>query len=101
MQVRQHAFHEGRAGRERQQLRQEVPQCTRDLDRAVRAVDPDVHVKAKGVVPPDDVAKELVVAAVMRRVDDALVLPAAPRMRPGRRETDAESVGERAQLCAP
>ena len=58
--------------------------------RAIGAVDADVHVQPEGVVAPDDVAEELVVAAVVRRVDDALLLPRAPRMRAGGRESDAE-----------
>ena len=67
---------------------------------AVGTVDADVHVQAERVVPPDDVAQELVVSAVVRRVDDPLLLPAAPRMRAGGREPDAERVGERAELRA-
>ncbi len=57
--------------------------------------------KAEGVVSPHDVAEELVVAAVVRRVDDALLLPRAPRVRAGGREPDAERVDEAAQLDAP
>ena len=62
---------------------------------------PDVHVQAEGVVAPDDVAEQLVVAPVVRRVDDPLVLPAAPRMRAGRAEQDALLARERVQLRAP
>ncbi len=55
-------------------------------------------VDAEAVVAPDDVLKELVVPPVVRRVDDALVLPAAPRVSAGGSEPDAESVGELAEL---
>ena len=54
------------------------------------AVDRDVDVEAERVVPPDDVAQQLVAQAVVRRVDDPLLLPRAPRMRAGRAERDAE-----------
>ena len=49
-----------------------------------------MDVQAEAVVPPHDVAEVLVVAPVVGRVDDALVAPRAPRMRPGRTERDAE-----------
>ena len=61
-----------------------------DRDRPVGAGDPDVHVQPEGVVAPDDVAEDLVVAPVVRRVDDPLVLPAAPRVRPGAAEPDLQ-----------
>ena len=60
----------------------------------------DVDVEPEGVVAPDDVAEDLVVAAVVRRVDDPLVLPAAPRMRAGRAELEPEVVGELGELRA-
>src|SRR5256885_439782 len=50
----------------------------------------------EAVVAPDDVPENLVVAPVVRRVDDALVLPAAPRMRSRGGQRDVEAVG---QLC--
>src|SRR5713226_3797313 len=37
----------------------------------------------------------------MRRVDDALVLPAAPGMSAGRREPDSEAVGQLPELRSP
>ena len=92
---------ERRARREREQLGQEVAQRVADGDRAVAAADPDVHVEAEGVVAPDDVAEELVVAAVVRRVDDPLVLPAAPRVRAGRAEREPELAREGAELRPP
>ena len=60
-----------------------------------------MHVQAEGVVAPDDVAEQLVVAAVVRRVDDPLVLPVGPRVRPGRGKTDPERVRERFELHTP
>ena len=63
--------------------------------------DPDVDVEAEGVVPPDDVAQELVVPAVVRRVDDPLLLPVGPRMRARRAEREPERLDELAQLRAP
>ena len=59
----------------------QLRRARRDLDRAIGSLDADVDVKAERVVLPDDVAEELVVAAVVRRVDDPLVLPVRPRMR--------------------
>src|SRR5580765_3877356 len=57
--------------------------------------------EAKAVVAPHDVLQELVVSTVVRRVDDALVLPAAPGMSPCRGKADTESVGELAELRTP
>ena len=61
----------------------------------------DVDVEAERVVAPDDVAQELVVPAVVRRVDDALLLPVRPGVRPGRAEEQAHRLGERLELRAP
>ena len=91
----------GELAETREQLGQIVAKRAAYPNRAIRAVDADVHVQPERVVPPDDVAQQLVVAAVVRRVDDSLLLPRAPRMRAGRREPDAERIGERAQLRAP
>ena len=60
-----------------------------------------MDVEAERVVPPDDVAEDLVVPAVVRRVDDPLLLPGAPRVRAGGAERDAEPVGELDELLAP
>src|SRR5262249_14712748 len=54
---------------------------------------PDVHVQPERVVAPDDVAEDLVVPAVVRRVDDPLVLPPAPRV--GARRAERGVAGER------
>jgi hypothetical protein len=59
-----------------------------------------VNVDAEAVVPPDDVAKDLVVSAVVRRVDDPLVLPGAPGMGSRPPERDLERVRELVQLSA-
>src|SRR5207248_9240008 len=75
-----------------------VAQRVVDGDRAIGAVDTDVHVQAERVVAPDDVAEDLVVAVVVRRVDDPLVLPAAPRMCAAGREPDVDLRGDRPQL---
>src|SRR5215475_2231818 len=69
-------------------------------DRAVGAGDADVDVETEGVVAPDDVAKDLVVPPVVRRVDDALVLPAAPRMRTRAAEREPDVAGQPVQLAA-
>ena len=94
------AFDERRARREREHLGQEVAQRVVHGDRAVGAGDPDVHVQAERVVAPDDVAEELVVSPVVRRVDDPLVLPAAPRVRAGRAERELLLARERVDLRA-
>ena len=88
------------ARREREDLRQQVPQPVRDRDRPVCAADADVDVEAEGVVAPDDVSQQLVVPAVVRRVDDPLLLPRRPRMRAGRAERDSERVDDGLQLRA-
>ena len=77
-----HALDERRARRQREQVRQEHAQSVVHGDRAVGAGDPHVQVEPEGVVAPDHVAKQLVVPAVVRRVDDPLVLPAAPGCAP-------------------
>src|SRR5579884_1277667 len=101
VEIGEDAFHERRAGREGEQLGQVVAERRADAARAIRAVDPDVHVEAEAVVAPDDVAEDLVVAAVVRRVDDALLLPGAPRVRAHGGEPDPERLRQRAQLLAP
>ncbi len=95
-----HSFDEGRARRERKQLGQEVAQLIADCDRAIGTSDRHVHVEAEAVVAPDDVLEDLVVAAVVRRVDDPLVLPGAPGMRPGRAQCHSECVGQLLELHA-
>ena len=91
---------ERRAGRVRQQVREKGAKRVGDRDRAVGALDADVDVQAEAVVAPDDVAENLVVAAVVRRVDDALLLPRAPGMRAGGAEGDVEARGQLQQLPA-
>ena len=81
-------------------LGQPVPECVDDLDGPVGAPDRDVGVEPERVVAPDDVAQELVVPAVVRRVDDPLVTPARPRVRAGRAEREPERIDERGQLGA-
>ena len=100
MQSRVDVLDERRARRERQQLGQEVTQRVVHGDRAIGPRDPHVHVQPEGVVPPDDVAEELVVPPVVRRVDDPLVLPAAPRMRRRAAEGDRELARDRVDLPA-
>ena len=95
-----HPFHEGRARREREQLREEVAHRGDDTDRPIGAPDRDVDVEPERVVAPDHVAEELVVSAVVRRVDDALLLPVGPGMCPGRAEQEPHRLHERLQLGA-
>ena len=83
-----------------EQLGKEVPQRRDDRDRPVGPGDRDVHVQAEGVVAPDDVAQQLVVSAVVRRVDDALLLPVGPRVRARRAEQETHRLGERPELRA-
>ena len=101
VQARVDRLDEGRACRQRKHLRQEVAQGVVHGDRAVGAGDPHVHVQTEGVVPPHDVAKDLVVPPVVRRVDDALVLPAAPRVRPGAAERKLQLARDTVDLAAP
>ena len=100
MQPRDAVLDERRARGEREQLGQHVAECIAHRDRPVRAPDADVRVDAEAVVPPDDVLEDLAVTAIVRRVDDALVLPAAPGMRARAAEPDSELVGKLAELHA-
>ena len=100
VQARVHALDERGRRREREQLGQKGPQPVGHADGAVCAANRHVDVDAEAVVAPHDVLQELVVPAVVRRVDDPLVLPAAPRMRSGRRQADAQAPGQRAELSA-
>ena len=93
-----HVLDERRARREREQLGEEVPQSGDDRDRAVGPVDPDVDMEAERVVAPDDVAQELVVSPVVRRVDDALLLPVGPRVRARRTEQEPHRLDEPLEL---
>ena len=93
-----HALDERRARREREELREEVSHRRHDRDRAIGAVDRDVDVEPERVVAPDDVAEQLVVSPVVRRVDDPLLLPVRPRVRPGRAEQEPHRLDERPQL---
>jgi hypothetical protein len=60
-----------------------------------------VHVETERVVAPHHVPEELVVSPVVRRVDDALVLPPAPRVSAGRAERQLLLTGKRVDLRAP
>src|SRR5579862_2699363 len=53
------------------------------------------------VVAPDDIAQDLVVAAVVRCIDDPLVLPPRPRVRAGRAEQEPVLARKRLELRAP
>ncbi len=59
-----------------------------------------MDVQPERVVAPDDVAQQLVVAPVVRRVDDPLLLPVRPRMRSRRAEEQTHRLDERPQLRA-
>ena len=100
VQARDDVLDERRAGGQREQLGQDVAEGIAHTDCAIGAANGDVHVDAEAVVPPDDVPEQLVVAAVVRRVDDPLVLPAAPRMCAGTGERDTVRIRERAELHA-
>ena len=84
-----------------EQLGKEVPKRRDDGDRAIGSVDRDVDVQPERVVAPDDVAQELVVSPVVRRVDDALLLPVRPGVRAGSAEEKTHRLDERLQLRAP
>ena len=90
------ALVEGRARRDGEELRQPVaerggrPRTARSAPRIG-----DVRVDAERVVAPDDVPEDLVVPAVVGRVDDPLVAPARPGVRARRAEREAERLDER------
>ena len=79
---------------------QPVAERGHDPHRAIGAADRDVGVDAEGVVAPDDVPEDLVVAPVVRRVDDPLIAPARPGVRPRGPEREAEWLDERGELGA-
>src|SRR6266508_4549760 len=89
---------ERRRARECEQVWQPLPEAVAGRHRPIGAVDGDVHVQAEGVVAPDDVTQQLVVAPVRRRVDDALLLPGAPRVSARGAELGAERIGQRHEL---
>ena len=93
------ALGERRARRDGEQLGQEAAQAVDDRDRAIGAPDADVDVEAERVVLPDDVLEDLVVAPVVRRVDDPLVLPARPRDAPRSRRAPSPSGSTSAASC--
>ena len=72
-----------------------------DRDRPVGAAHPDVDVVAEGVVAPGHVLEALLDAPVVRRVDDALLLPGAPGMGAGRAQREVHVGREREQPRAP
>src|SRR5581483_7740514 len=79
----------------------EVAQRVVHGDRPVAAADADVDVEAEGVVAPDDIAEDVVVAPVVRRVDDPLVLPSGPGVGAGGAELEPELAREGLELPAP
>ncbi len=95
-----HVLDERRARREREDLGQEAAHSVVHRDRPLGAFDRDVHVQPEAVVAPHDVAQELVVPAVVRRVDDPLLLPVGPRVRARRAEEQAHRLDELTQLRA-
>src|SRR5919108_3093691 len=100
VEVRVHALDERRAAGESEQVRQVGAQAVRDRDRPVGPSNADVNVQTEAVVAPDDVPEDLVVPAIVGRVDDALFLPGTPGMRARRGERDAEAAGELEELPA-
>src|SRR5262249_10075595 len=98
MQAAVDALHERGAGGQRQQVRQPLTHAVADGDRAVRPLNGHVDVEAERVVAPDDVSEQRVVPPVVGGVDDPLLLPWAPGVRPGRAQFDAESVSESPEL---
>ncbi len=85
----------GRVGREREQVRQEVPHLVHELDERLAVFDADVHVQAEDQVRARDdlhVLDELQVSLVRVDVLDA---PVGERMGRARREKQAVLVRER------
>ena len=58
-----------------------------------------MDVQPEAVVAPDDVAQHLVVPAVVRRVDDPLLLPGAPGVGAGGAEEHVEAACELEELA--
>ena len=89
---------ERRAGRQGEELGQPVAQRIGDRDSTVGAADADMDVEAERVVLPHDVAEDLVIATVVRRVDDPLVLPVRPWMGAGCAEGEPERLDKSGEL---
>ena len=101
MQVGEAILDERGRRREREQVGQVAAQRVADGDRSIRAAQPDVDMETERVVAPHDVAQQLVVAPVVGRVDDPLLLPRAPGVGARRAESDVHPVAELEQLQAP
>ena len=81
----------------REELGEEVSHRRDDRDGAIGTVDRDVDVERTCCCARRR-TEELVVSAVVRRVDDALLLPVRPWVRPGRAEHEAHRLDQRPQL---
>ena len=89
-----------RVRRRSEQGRQHGTHRVADRYGPVGVANPYVHVHAERVVAPCDVLEPLLHAPVVRRVDDSLLLPRAPGMRPGRSQRHAFPAGELEQPVA-
>ena len=91
---------ERRAGRERQQVRQEVARFVQQLDRARAVGHRDVDVQAEDEQRPRELLQlfdDVLVALAGR---DDLILPARKRVRAGGRDAQADAFGALRQLAA-
>ena len=101
VQVRPDAVDAGRVRRQREQVGQKAAHRVAHGDRPVDAAHADVDVLAPGVVAPRDVLELVFDGVVVRRVDDALVLPGREGVRAGRAERVplVASVGEEGEAA--
>ena len=91
---------EGRAGRERQQVRQEVARRVHDVDRGRAVRHRDVHVHAEDEQRSRQLLQLLDDVLVALAWRDDLIDPARERVRARRRHRQAGAIGGRAQLGA-
>ena len=97
VQLRPHSLDEGGVGREGKEVRQVAAHSVAKRDRPVLAVHAHVHVRTPRVVAPGHVLEPVFHQPVVRRVDDALVLPAREGMRAGRPQRHTMLLGKVAE----
>src|SRR5262249_2637240 len=90
---------ERRAGRERQQMGEEIAGLVEQLDRARLVRHGDVDVQAEDEERPRELLQLFDDALVARAGGDDLVLPARERMRAGGGDAQTDALGARRQLA--
>src|SRR5205814_2365564 len=87
-------------GRDREQVREEIPRLVHDLDAQLGVGDADVHVQSEDQQLADDVLQLLLEDLVALGLGYVLVLPVRERMRAGRGDTKARRLQQRRDRAA-